>query len=235
MPTPRSRTSAFEKTEDGTLQVKWDPYLPRPPSMREMNEEDRSAAEQVAVFGANTPQGALLVKMCSRQGLRVVAAARVFTPKKVKELTILAGVTVREADSNNAAALLAVTKECARAFIVTQFWEKFNSKIEEGMAMNILDACEKGGIKAMVVATFENCEDLQKTGNRSQISPSVLGSIYPSFHGKSRLDNEGKKRGILITHMMTSYFDKSDDKRSLILIRSGKNNRIVVNDHHEKQ
>jgi hypothetical protein len=203
--------------------------------MRQVNEEDRSASEQVAVFGANTPQGTLLVKMCSQKGLRVIAAGRVFTPKKVKELTQYTGVTVKEADSNNAAALLAVTQECSRAFIISQYWERFNSKIEESMAINILNACEKGGIKAMVVATFEDCQLLHKTGAKSQIAPTALGSIYPDFDGKRRLDKEGKKRGILITHMMTSYFDEKDTKKSLILIRSGKNNRIVVKDHHEEQ
>ncbi|KAL3943872.1 MAG: hypothetical protein SGBAC_002076 [Bacillariaceae sp.] len=219
---------------DGNVIKEWDTFLPRPPSMKDVNaSEDRSAAEQVAVFGANTKQGATLVRMMSEKGLRVVAAARVVA--KAKNLIDLQGVTVKQADANDRASLLAALKGCSRAFAVTRYWEKFESVIEEAMATNILDACASVSppVKNMVLATFEEISDLKKFNKKSQLVPTRDGKIYPDFSGKSKVDAMGKSKGVTITHMMTSFMDDKDHKKSVILLR-GMNKRIVVNSHINK-
>lgn len=218
------------KDEHGNLIEEWDPYLPRPPSMRKIEDEDRSNSEQVAVFGANTQEGSTLVRMLSAKGLRVVAAVRVFGSKKTKTLINLKGVTVKQADTSDRSSLLAVLKDCSRAFAVTRYWEKFESRIEEKMAMDILDACSSVSppVKALVLATFEDIASLKLKGRKSQIVPTRDGRIFPDFEGKSRLDSKGKEMGVAVTHMMTSYSDDAANKKSLILLR-GYNKRIVVN------
>ena len=103
-PTPTAKSSGgtgpFELGvgEDGTLSNKWDPFLPRPPSMRELASEVDPNAEQVAVFNSNTQEGSTMVRVLSEKGLRVVAAVRVFTSKNTKALIKLKGVTVKVAD-----------------------------------------------------------------------------------------------------------------------------------------
>jgi NmrA-like family len=212
---------------DGTLQEEWDPYLPRPPSMREIQQDVDPNAEQVAVFNANTQEGSTMVRVLSEKGVKVVAAVRVFTSKNTKALIKLKGVTVKVADTSDKKSLLKVAEGCAKAFLVTKFWEKFESRMEEQMAANILTACADMGMKHLVLATFEDIGALILRGKKSQLVPTKDGRIFPRFDGMAGIDALGKERGIQITHMMTSYFDEPEQKRSIILIR-GENGRIIV-------
>lgn len=223
---------AFATGQDGTLREEWDPYLPRPPSMKDIKPEDLvdDDAELVAVFNANTHEGSTMVRVLSEKGLRVVAAVRVFTSRNTKALIKLKGVTVKVADWSDEASLLKVAAGCSRAFLVTKYWEKFDSKIEEQMAVNILRACAHGAIKHLVLSTFENTKDLKLRRLKSQLVPTKDGKIYPRFEGKQKIDQMAKEWKVQMTHMMTSYLDESDDKRSLILIR-GDTGRIVVQPH----
>ncbi|KAL3943873.1 MAG: hypothetical protein SGBAC_002077, partial [Bacillariaceae sp.] len=186
----------------------------------------------VAVFGANSQEGSTLVRMMSEKGLRVVAAVRVLGSNKTKQLIGLQGVTVKQADAADRASLLAALKGCTRAFAVTRYWEKFDGRIEESMAANILDACASVSppVKNMVLATFEDLSALKLRGRKSQIVPTKDGRIFPNFSGKSKVDAMGKSKGVNVTHMMTSFTDGRDHKKSLILLR-GMNKRIVVNSH----
>eukprot|EP00339_Tiarina_fusa_P006672 CAMPEP_0117027878 /NCGR_PEP_ID=MMETSP0472-20121206/20323_1 /TAXON_ID=693140 ORGANISM="Tiarina fusus, Strain LIS" /NCGR_SAMPLE_ID=MMETSP0472 /ASSEMBLY_ACC=CAM_ASM_000603 /LENGTH=273 /DNA_ID=CAMNT_0004735217 /DNA_START=172 /DNA_END=993 /DNA_ORIENTATION=+ len=219
----------FATGADGTLTQEWDPFLPRPPSMREIKPEVDPNAEQVAVFNANTQEGSTMVRVLSEKGLRVVAAVRVFTSKNTKQLIKLKGVTVKVADWSDEQSLLKVAEGCTRAFLVTKFWERFDSKLEEQMAVNILRACAsvKPPIKHLVLATFEDTAELKLRGRKSQLVPTQDGRIFPRFGGMESIDSMAKQWGVQITHMMTSYLDEEDQKKSLILIR-GENNRIIV-------
>ena len=213
--------------EDGTLKEEWNHYLPRPPSMRELKPDVDPNAEQVAVFNANTQEGSTMVRVLSEKGLRVVAAVRVFTSKNTKALIKLKGVTVKVADTNDNKSLLKVAEGCTRAFLVTTYWEKFESRMEEQMATNILSACADMKIQHMVLATFEDTNMLKLRGKKSQLVPTKDGRIFPRFDGMASIDAYAKERGVQMTHMMTSYLDDTDHKRSVILIR-GENGRIVV-------
>lgn len=226
---------ALSRGEDGTLKAEWDDYLPRPPSMKNLNDEDNQYenSEQVAVFNANTHEGSTMVKVLSEKGLRVVAAVRVFTSRNTKNLMKLKGVTVKVADWSDEASLLKVAAGCSRAFVVTKYWEKFDSKIEEQMASNILRACAHAEppIKHLVLATFEDTKELIARKRVSQLVPTVDGKIYPRFEGKKPIDKQAKKWNVQITHMMTSYMDDGkDNRKSLILIR-GDTGRIIVQPH----
>ena len=226
---------ALSKGEDGTLKAEWDDYFPRPPSMRNLNEDVDSyeTSEQVAVFNANTHEGSTMVKVLSEKGLRVVAAVRVFTSNNTKRLIKLKGVTVKVADWSDEASLLKVAAGCSRAFVVTKYWEKFDSKIEEQMAVNILRACAHAEppIKHLVLATFEDTKELIARKRVSQLVPTVDGKIFPRFEGKKPIDKKAKEWGVQITHMMTSYLDDGkDNRKSLILIR-GDTGRIIVQPH----
>ena len=219
----------FAKGADGTLSETWDPYLPRPPSMRKIQPEVDPNAEQVAVFNANTQEGSTMVRVLSEKGLRVIAAVRVFTSKNTKQLIKLKGVTVKVADWSDEESLLKVAEGCSRAFLVTKFWERFDSKLEEQMGVNILRACAtvQPPIKHLVLATFEDTAELKLRGRKSQLVPTRDGRIFPRFNGMENIDKMAKEWKVQITHMMTSYLDEEESKKSLILIR-GENNRIIV-------
>jgi len=227
--------NALSTGEDGALHAKWNDYFPRPPSKRDLDADDLvdHGAEQVAVFNANTHEGSTMVKVLSEKGLRVVAAVRVFTSPITKKLIKLRGVTVKVADWSDENSLMKVAAGCTRAFVVTKYWERFDSKIEETMATNILRACSHANppIKHMVLATFEDTKELVSRKRKSQLVPTVDGKIYPRFEGKKNIDKNAKKWKVQITHMMTSYLDDGEDNRkSLILIR-GDTGRIIVQPH----
>jgi len=237
--TPKNRADAgafgaFSTGQDGTLTEEWDPYLPRPPSMKDINNADLvdENAEKVAVFNANTHEGSTMVRVLSEKGLRVVAAVRVFTSRNTKSLIKLKGVTVKVADWSDEASLLKVAAGCSRAFLVTKYWQLFDSKIEEQMAVNILRACAHATppIKHLVLSTFEDTKELILRKRKSQLVPTKDGKIYPRFEGMLKIDQMAKEWKVQITHMMTSYLDEVDQKKSLILIR-GDTGRIVVQPH----
>jgi NmrA-like family len=226
---------AFATGQDGTLREEWDPYLPRPPSMRQLTEEVDETAEQVAVFNANTHEGSTMVKVLSEKGLRVVAAVRVFTSRNTKALIKLKGVTVKVADWSDEKSLLKVAEGCSRAFLVTKYWEKFDSRIEEQMAVNILRACSDVSppIKHLVLSTFEDTKELKMRNRKSQLVPTRDGRIFPRFDGMVNIDRMAKKWGVQITHMMTSFMDEDDQKKSIILIR-GDTGRIIVQPYFQE-
>lgn len=222
----------FSKSEDGTLKEEWDPYLPRPPSLKKIEVDDSADAEQVAVFNANTHEGFTMVKVLAEKGLRVVAAVRVFTSKNSKQLLKIKHVTVKVADLSDEESLLKVAEGCTRAFVVTKYWEKFDSSLEEQMATNVLRSCAKvqPPIHTLVLSTFEDTKDLIARGRKSQLVPTVDGRIFPRFEGMARIDQMAKDWNIQLTHMMTSYLDEDDQKKSLIILR-GPNGRLVVNEY----
>lgn len=217
-----------------TFQEHWPEHLPKPPSMRKLKADEvddtNPNTPRVIVFNANTQEGASLVRVLSEKGLKVIAVVRVFTSKNAKVLTKLKGVTVKVADLNNMEAVLLAAQGCQQAFLVTKYWERFENPIEEAMAKVVLDASSQVGMTRLVLATFEDTHELRSRGRKSQIMPTVDGLIYPKFEGMEDIDRMAKGLGIQITHMMTSYLDEADSKKSLILIR-GDNGKIVSQAH----
>ena len=213
----------------GEVQETWPIGLPKPPSMKklEVDEMEDDSIPMCVVFNANTVEGATMVRVLSEKGLRVVAVVRVFTGKKTKELIKLKRVVVKVADWNDRSSLNKAAEGCERAFLVTRYWERFDSRIEEQMASNIIEATAEVGVKHFVMATFEDTLELKSRGLKSQLMPDKKGRIFPKFEGMLDIDDKAKELGISLSHMMTSYLDLEGAKKSLILIR-GPNGKVVV-------
>ena len=211
------------------VQEQWPAHLPRPPSMKKItaDEMEDTSIPMCVVFNANTVEGSTMVRVLSEKGLRVVAVVRVFTGKKTKELIKLKRVVVKVADWNDHNSLLKAAEGCERAFLVTRYWERFDSRIEEQMATNIIQATAEVGVKHFVMATFEDTLELKSRGMKSQLMPDQKGRIFPKFEGMQAIDAKAKELGISLSHMMTSYLDLEGAKKSLILIR-GPNGKVIV-------
>jgi NmrA-like family len=221
-------------SQTGTFQGEhWPSHLPRPPSRKNLVSDDVSVntnAPSVVVFNANTQEGSSMVRVLSEKGLRVTAVVRVFTSRNTKNLIKLKGVTVKVADLNNREAVLQAATGCQQAFLVTKYWERFESPVEEQMAKVVLSASAEAGIQRLLLATFEDTQELRLRNRKSQLIPTVDGRIFPKFDGMNAIDALGKRVGVQITHMMTSYLDDGSSKKSLILIR-GENGKIVSQPH----
>lgn len=236
----KSTTEWNVASETGTFQGEhWPSHLPRPPSRKKLVDDDEDASKAsnipcVVVFNANTPEGSSLVRVLSEKGLRVIAVVRVFTSRNTKNLIKLKHVVVKVADLNNAEAVFHAASGCQQAFLVTKYWERFESSIEEQMAKVVLSASATAGIQRLVLATFEDTRELRLRGRKSQLMPTVDGRIFPKFTGMEGIDALGKQMGVSITHMFTSYLDEEDGgKKSIILIR-GDNGKIMLQEHDQK-
>lgn len=221
-------------SETGTFQGEhWPSHLPRPPSRKKILDDDgrdMSNVPTVIVYNANTPEGSSMVRVLSEKGLRVHAVVRVFTSRNTKNLIKLKGVTVKVADLNNEMAVINAAQGCQQAFLVTKYWERFENEIEEQMAKVVLSASAQAGIQRLILSTFEDIDELKHRNRKSQLMPTRDGRIFPNFDGMDSINKLGTDLGIPITHMMTSYLDDGEQKRSLILIR-GENGSIVTQSH----
>jgi hypothetical protein len=229
----KSTTEWNVASETGTFQGEhWPSHLPRPPSRKNLgadgaaNGRANPNAPTVIVFNANTQEGSSMVRVLSEKGMNVTAVVRVFTSKNTKALIKLKGVTVKVADLNNRDAVLQAAAGCQSAFLVTKYWERFESSIEEAMAKVVLSASAEAGIQRLVLATFEDTSELRLRNRKSQLMPTADGRIFPKFDGMNSIDALAKRVGVQITHMFTSYLDDDTGKKSLILIR-GENGKIV--------
>lgn len=235
--TPKANWSATEwGATGGTFQEHWPENLPRPPSMKNLlDEEDLDSEGAVSkpraiVFAANTKEGGSLVRVLSEKGMRVTAVVRIVTSKHAKNLAQLRNVTLRVADLNDREAVVQASRGCQQAFLITKYWEKFESHVEENNAKVVLDAAAEAGIKRLILATFEDTTELRRRKQKSQIMPTKDGLIYPNFEGKRGIEEMAKELKVSIAHMMTSYLDEAGQKKSLVLIR-GENGKILSQPH----
>lgn len=207
----------------------WPRTLPHPPSMTAEDEDEMENNDipMCVVFNANTPEGVTMVRVLSEKGLRVVAVVRVFAGRKVKELVKLKRVVVKVADWNDYTSLMAAARGCTRAFLVTKYWERFETPLEEAMATRMVEAAACVGVKSFVMATFEDALTLKRKGQRSQVEPDKYGRIFPSFEGKERVGARAKLLGVSLSHMMNSYWDESGARKTLVLLR-GPQGKVIV-------
>jgi hypothetical protein len=208
--------------------------LPSPPSMRIRNtdtQEDLEKQEVVAVFNANTAEGKSMVRALAKSGSQVVAIVRVFTSRNTKSLLQLGqNVVVKVADSHDLAALSKAVQGANRAFMCTTYWDRFDSALEEKQALIVLEACASQNVQHLVLSSFEDTKVLRQKGLKSQIVPRKDGTVMPNFEGMSFLRNAAKEKNVMLTHMVTSYLDQENSKKSLCLI-VGENGKLLVNSH----
>lgn len=207
--------------------------LPAPPSMRQVPAQesttaDKAPKETVAVFNSNTAGGKSMVRALSKSGCDVVAIVRVFTSKNTNHFLKLANVSVKVADLQDEAAVVRALVGVNRAFLCLKSWEKFESRLEEEQAQLVLRACETSRVPHLVFSTFEDTKKLRDSGDKSQIVPNQDGLVKPDFSAMKAIKKEAKTRKVQLTHMITSYLDQEQSKKSLCLL-VGENGRLIIN------
>ena len=202
--------------------------LPSEPSMRLSSPAND---EVVAVFNANTKEGKSIVRALAKSGSHVVAIVRVFTSRNTKSLLKLGkNVVVKVADTHDEAALAKAVEGAHRAFLVTTYWDRFDSSLEEKQAFLVLNACASQHVCHLVLTSFEDTKALKEKGLKSQIVPRRDGTITPTFEGMKALKEAAREQNVQLTHMITSYLDQEHSKKSLCLI-VGENGNLIVQSH----
>ena len=212
--TPVARDSSLQwhaarRESTGVISPALAKHLPSPPSMRVADDEYFKNDEVVAVFNANTVEGGSMVRALARSGCQVVAIVRVFTSRNTKALLKLGkNVVVKVADSHDEAALAKAVEGADRAFLVTKYWERFDTNLEERQAYIIVNACASKNVQHLVLSSSEDTKELITKGLKSQIVPRRDGTIKPEFAGMKLLRKLAKARNVQLTHMITSYIDQ---------------------------
>lgn len=198
----------------------------------QLNSTNDTAAssEIVAVFNANTPDGSSVVRALSASGATVVAIVRVFTSKNTRTLRSIPRVTVKVADVLDAVAVQTALQTVHRAVLCLSHWETFESVREAQQAELILTACCANRVPHLVFSTFEDIRALRDKGLKSQLVPDQHGRIRPKFTAMMELKKMARQNGVQLTHLITSYLDQENSKKSLCLI-VGENGKLIVQPH----
>lgn len=207
--------------------------LPAKPSLIPGNRDVAPPTDDgdiVAVFNANTPDGSSVVRALSKSGATVVAIVRVFTSKNTKALLQIPNVTVKVADALDKEAVVKALKGVHRAFLCLPKWESFESPLEADQAALVLEACVSNQVPHLVFSTFEDTKLLRQKGLKSQIVPDAHGRIQPKFSSMKELKRNARRSNVQLTHMITSYLDQENSKKSLCLIM-GPNGKLIVQPH----
>lgn len=198
--------------------------LPAKPSLIPGQRETAPATDDgdiVAVFNANTPDSASPQQEWGYSG---------GDSKKTKALLQIPNVTVKVADALDKEAVVKAWKGVHRAFLCLPKWESFESPLEEEQAALVLEACVTNQVPHLVFSTFEDTKLLRQKGLKSQIVPDAHGRIQPKFTAMKDLKRDARRSNVQLTHMITSYLDQENSKKSLCLIM-GPNGKLIVQPH----
>jgi len=187
--------------------------------------------EVVAVFNANTADGSRIVRALSKSGAKVVAIVRVFTSRNTENLMTIPNVKIRVGGQLDEEAAVKALDGVDRVFLCLKYWERFTNDIERQQAEYIVKACIAKQVPNLVFSTFEDTKLLRASGYKSQIVPDTMGRIEPPmFTTMQTVKKLAKSKNVRLTHMITSYLDEEQSKKSLCLI-VGENGKLLVQPH----
>ena len=89
-----------------------------------------------------------------------------------------------------------------------------------------MQACSTAKVSRLVFSSFEDIERLKRDNETSQIIPNSSGVVHPKFVGTRSIQSKAKTSRVQLTHMLTSYINQEESKKSLGLIVS-QNKRLI--------
>lgn len=111
-------------------------------------------------------------------------------------------------------------KGCKRIFFVQDFWEKFESPLQETQALNVVDVCKLAGVKQIIHYTVEDTAKLRQLGLQSQIKHAPNGSVNPSYKGMQKYLRKTELKDMKVTHMIVSFLNAETSKQSLTMVHT---------------
>eukprot|EP01080_Neovahlkampfia_damariscottae_P006702 gene6702-10867_t len=158
------------------------------------------------LIGATGSQGGSVVKELlklknEKKDIEIVTITRDPTKESAKKLEEQ-GVVVFKGDLSDKKSIEEVykQKEIDYVFLVTQFWEKFDQKLEEEHGKNFIDVTKEHGknVKLLVYSSLENVEKL------------VEGKYkVPHFDSKGNVAEYLHKSGIPYAEVMVSFYSQN--------------------------
>jgi len=161
-------------------------------------------AQVVAVAGATGKQGGSVVRYLLENGdqFKIRALTRNVNSDKARELQAQ-GVEVVTADFGDPKTLEAAFSGCYAAFLVTNWWEHFNTDLEITQGKALADACKAQGVKHVI---WSGLEDTRPALMDKATPIEEPGRTVPHFDGKAEISEYMLKEGLPVTVLNTSFY-----------------------------
>ena len=227
-PSTEKKIVAIEKAKESVGVLEKESEIAKIP--KEVSTKKTRKREKVAVINANGDEGASIVRTLARKGFEVVAIVRVATSRHTLSFTRIKHVKIEVADSRfDSSAIAQLIQGCEQVFFVTKFWEKFHDQLEETQVFTIFKACGEAKVKRVVFTTYEDVRKLTTKGLKSQVVGYGKGT-KSQFEGMKEAKKYAESLNIQVIHMITSYLDQENSKKSICMIAHSKGDLVVASE-----
>jgi len=165
-------------------------------------------AKTVVVIGATGVQGGGVVRALSAKPDEYIVKALTRNPgsDKAKAISELPNVSVVAADMDDEASLVAAFEGAYGVFMVTNFWEHFQSAKEIDQCKRVASAAKATGISHVVWSTLEDTKMFGAGDSIPDIENGGVKYKVPHFDGKGIGDLAFKEAGVPTTFLLTCYY-----------------------------
>lgn len=154
----------------------------------------------ITVFGATGVQGGSVVKailgdasLSKEFSIRAVTRD---TSKPNAQALAKQGVELVTADLNSKDSILSAIKGSHSVFLVTNYWESANPKIEISQGKAVADAAKEAGVQQIVFSSLLNV---------TKITDGRLSHVV-HFDGKAEIEEYIRSTGLLATFVLPGYY-----------------------------
>ncbi|XP_072034734.1 nmrA-like family domain-containing protein 1 [Amphiura filiformis] len=149
--------------------------------------------QKVVVFGATGMQGGgVVTALLKNKTFKVTAVTRNKKSEKAKEL-VKQGAKVVEGNLDDPKSLSKILSGCYGVFGVTNYWELLDANKEIQQGKNLIDACNKAGIKHLIFSTLQDAKE-------------AIGKECPHFDTKAEIEKYMFASGVPSTSVRYPFY-----------------------------
>jgi len=157
-------------------------------------------SKTITIFGATGIQGGSVIKailgdasLAKEFSIRAVTRD---TSKPNAQALAKQGVELVTADMNSKDSILSAIKGSQSVFLVTNYWEKADPKIEIAQGKAVADAAKETGVQQIIFSSLLNV---------SKITNGQLSHVV-HFDGKAEIEEYIRSTGLLATFVLPGYY-----------------------------
>jgi uncharacterized protein YbjT (DUF2867 family) len=159
----------------------------------------------VAVVGITGCQGGAVARQLKAGGkFAIRGITRNPDSDKAKKVQEDTGCELVQADLNDKASLIKAFSGCHGAFLITNFWEIFDTEAEFEQGKNLGDAALAAGVKHCVFSSLEHTDKILEEGT-TQL-PLIRGHRVPHFDSKGLTMEYYIAINLPVTEYLTSFY-----------------------------
>ena len=159
----------------------------------------------VAVVGITGAQGGAVARHIKAGGkFAIRGITRNTESDKAKKVQEELGCELVKADLDDKASLIKAFAGCHGAFLITNFWEIFDTEKEFEQGKNLGDAALESGVKHCVFSSLEHADKILVEGKTA--IPLIKGHRVPHYDAKGMAMDHYRSIGLPVTEYFTSFY-----------------------------